>query len=84
MKIISNSSGSACALVVSLAIGLCGAQAQAEDLPPSLKPILGTQTASPAEVGTKNILQLEERFEGHRPPQCQDPAAAGARGHIDR
>ena len=58
MKIISNSSGSACALVVSLAIGLCGAQAQAEDLPPSLKPILGTQTASPAEVGTKNILQL--------------------------
>jgi hypothetical protein len=55
---ISSWSGSARALVISMAIGLCGSQPQAEEAPPSLKPILSTQTASPAEIGTKNILQL--------------------------
>ena len=58
MKIKSNSSAGARALAVSLAIGLCGLQARAEEAPPSLKPILRTQTASPADVGTQNILQL--------------------------
>jgi hypothetical protein len=58
VKIIPNLSGSARALVISLAIGLCDTQTQAEEALPSLKPILGTQTASPAQVGTKNILQL--------------------------
>jgi hypothetical protein len=58
VKIIPNSSGIPRALVISLAIGLWGGQAQAEEMPPSLKPILGAQTASPAEIGTKNILQL--------------------------
>jgi hypothetical protein len=55
---IPNSRAGARALVVSLAIGFCGSQAQAQEVPPSLKPILGALTASPAEVGTKNILQL--------------------------
>ncbi len=58
MKIKSNSSAGARALVVSLAIGLCSSQARAEEAAPSLKPILRTQTASPADVGTQNILQL--------------------------
>src|SRR5262249_6658950 len=58
VKMISSWSGSARALVISMAIGLSGSQPQAEEAPPSLKPILGTQTASPAEIGTKNILQL--------------------------
>jgi hypothetical protein len=58
VKIKSNSSAGARALAVSLAIGLCGLQARAQEAPSSLKPILRTQTASPADVGTQNILQL--------------------------
>jgi hypothetical protein len=58
VKIKSNSSAGARALAVSLAIGLCGLPARAQEAPPSLKPILRTQTASPADVGTQNILQL--------------------------
>src|ERR1700736_985956 len=50
--------GSARALLTSVAIAWCGAQAQGAEVPAYLKPIVGTQTASPAEVGTKNILQL--------------------------
>src|SRR3984957_2724968 len=34
------------------------ANANAADLPPYFNEIVGTQTASPAEIGTKNILQL--------------------------
>jgi hypothetical protein len=58
VKIVSNWTRSASALLTSLAIAWCGSQAQGDELPPYLKPILGAQTASPAEVGTKNILQL--------------------------
>jgi hypothetical protein len=32
--------------------------ARADELPPYFKPIVGTQTSSTAEVGTKNVLQL--------------------------
>ena len=32
--------------------------ARAADVPSYFKEIVGTQTASPAEIGTKNILQL--------------------------
>src|SRR5580692_7010786 len=55
---MTTSAGSARALLTSLAIVWCGAQAQGAEVPAYLKPIVGTQTASPAEVGTKNILQL--------------------------
>ena len=58
MKIMTTLAGSARALLTSVAIAWCGAQAQGAEVPPYLKPIVGTQTASPAEVGTKNILQL--------------------------
>jgi hypothetical protein len=34
------------------------ANANAADLPPYFNEIVGTETASPAEIGTKNILQL--------------------------
>ncbi len=49
---------SACALLGSLAITGPGSQAQGAEVPIYLKSIVGTQAASPAEVGTKNILQL--------------------------
>ena len=58
MKIMKTSAGSARALLTSVAIVWCGGQAQGAEVPAYLKPIVGTQTASPAEVGTKNILQL--------------------------
>jgi hypothetical protein len=35
-----------------------GAPARAADLPPYFKEIVGAQTSSPAEIGTKDILQL--------------------------
>jgi hypothetical protein len=50
--------GAACALLVSLAITDAGAQAQGAELPSYLKTIVGTQAAPAAEVGIKNILQL--------------------------
>ncbi|HYS86198.1 MAG TPA: hypothetical protein VEN78_14530, partial [Bradyrhizobium sp.] len=49
---------SACALLGSLAVTGPGSQAQGAEVPIYLKSIVGTQAASPAEVGTKNILQL--------------------------
>ena len=58
MKIMTTSAGSARALLTSVAIVWCGAQAQGAEVPAYLKPIVRTQTASPAEVGTKNVLQL--------------------------
>jgi hypothetical protein len=50
--------GSACALVTSLAMLGPGSQAQGAEVPAYLKSIVGTEAASAAEVGTKNILQL--------------------------
>src|SRR5271165_7051634 len=50
--------GRACALVTSLAMLGLGSQAQGAEVPAYLKSIVGTQAASAAEVGTKNILQL--------------------------
>jgi hypothetical protein len=50
--------GGACALLASLAIvGPCP-QAQGAELPAYFKEIVGTSAPSPAEIGTKNILQL--------------------------
>lgn len=48
-----------CALLPSLAgIESSGSLARAAELPSYFKEIVGTQIASPAEIGTKNILQL--------------------------
>src|SRR5262245_35002576 len=35
-----------------------GSPARAADVPSYFKPIVGTETSSPAEIGTKNVLQL--------------------------
>jgi len=47
----------ACALLSPLVAGP-GSPPRAADLPTYFKEIVGTQTATPAEIGTKNILQL--------------------------
>ncbi len=47
--------GGGCALLSALGSGL---SANAADVPSYFKEIVGSQTASPAEIGTKNILQL--------------------------
>jgi hypothetical protein len=50
--------GGACALLASLAIvGPCP-QAQGAELPAYFKETVGTSAPSPADIGTKNILQL--------------------------
>ena len=38
--------------------GAAGSSARAAELPAYFKEIVGTQTSSPAEIGTKNVLQL--------------------------
>jgi hypothetical protein len=58
MRIVSIMMGGACGLLSSLVVVGPGSSAQAADLPSYFKEIVGTQTASPAEIGTKNILQL--------------------------
>jgi len=50
--------GSTCALLTAFAIIGAGARAQAAEIPSYLAPIVGTETTTAAEVGTKNILQL--------------------------
>ena len=46
-----------CALLSPLVVG-SGSVASAADLPAYFKEIVGTQTATPAQIGTKNVLQL--------------------------
>src|SRR5271170_3706048 len=46
------------AVLSSLVVVGSGEPARAADVPSYFKEIVGTQTASPAEIGTKNILQL--------------------------
>jgi hypothetical protein len=59
MRTVAIMMGGLCALLPSLVVvGSSGSPARAADLPPYFKEIVGTQTASPAEIGTKNILQL--------------------------
>ena len=58
MKHTSTLIGGACALLASLAIvGPCS-QAQGAELPAYFKEIVGTSAPSPADIGTKNVLQL--------------------------
>jgi hypothetical protein len=44
--------------LLSLLVVGSGSSARADELPAYFKEIVGTQTASPAEIGTKNVLQL--------------------------
>jgi hypothetical protein len=57
MRTVAIMMGGVCALLSSLVVG-SGLSAQAADLPTYFNEIVGTQTTSPAEIGTKNILQL--------------------------
>jgi hypothetical protein len=57
MKTFAIATGGACALL-SLAIVQPGAPARAAEVPSYFKEIVGTQSASPADIGTKNVLQL--------------------------
>ena len=50
--------GGVCALLSSVVAVGSGPSARAADLPSYFNEIVGTETASPAEIGTKNILQL--------------------------
>ncbi|HEV3190517.1 MAG TPA: hypothetical protein VGY54_08480, partial [Polyangiaceae bacterium] len=47
--------GGAAALLSSLIVG---ASARAAEVPSYFKEIVGTETATPADIGTRNILQL--------------------------
>jgi hypothetical protein len=58
MRTVAIMMGGVHALLSSLAVVGSGLSAHAADLPSYFKEIVGTQTASPAEIGTKNILQL--------------------------
>ena len=59
MRTVAIMMGGLCALLPSLfVVRSSGSPARAADLPSYFKEIVGTQTASPAEIGTKNILQL--------------------------
>jgi hypothetical protein len=58
MRTVAIVMGGVCALLSSLVVvGSCSS-AHAADVPFYFKEIVGTQTASPVEIGTKNILQL--------------------------
>ena len=59
MRTVAIMMGALCALLPSLVgVGSSGSPARAADLPSYFKDIVGTETASSAEIGTKNILQL--------------------------
>jgi hypothetical protein len=58
MRTVAVTMGGVCALLLSLAIVGPDSPARAADVPSYFKEIVGTQSASPAEIGTKNILQL--------------------------
>jgi hypothetical protein len=58
MRTVTIMMGSACSLLASLLVAGSGTPAHAADLPDYFKPIVGTERASAAEIGTKNVLQL--------------------------
>jgi hypothetical protein len=58
MKTVAIMIGGVCALLPSLVVAGSGSSAHAADLPSYFKEIVGTEAASPAEIGIKNILQL--------------------------
>ena len=56
MKIVAIVTSAVCVLSI-IGIG-SGVPARAAEVPPEFKPIVGTQTATAAEIGTKDVLQL--------------------------
>src|SRR6202140_3417093 len=58
MRTVAITLGGVCALLSSLIAGGSGPSAQAADLPSYFKEIVGPRSASPAEIGTRNVLQL--------------------------
>src|ERR1700732_256840 len=56
MKIVAIVTGALCALSIT-GMG-SGVPARAAEVPPEFKAIVGTQTATAAEIGTKDVLQL--------------------------
>src|ERR1700681_2645422 len=58
MRTVAIVMGGISALLSSLVVVGSGSAAQAVEGPSYFKEIVGTQTATPAEIGTKNILQL--------------------------
>jgi hypothetical protein len=58
MRIVAIVIGCVGALLSSLIVVGSGSSARAAELPSYFKEIVGTQASSPAEIGTKNILQL--------------------------
>jgi hypothetical protein len=58
MRTVAIMIGGVCALLSSLAVVGSGSSARAADLSAYFNQIVGTQTASPADIGTKNVLQL--------------------------
>src|SRR6476659_10080604 len=50
--------GGVCALLLSVVAVGSGRPARAADLPSYFNEIVGAETASPAEIGTRNLLQL--------------------------
>jgi hypothetical protein len=58
MRTVAIMAAGAGALLTSLIVGGSRSPARAADVPSYFKEIVGSQTAGPAEIGTKNILQL--------------------------
>jgi hypothetical protein len=58
MRTVAIVMGGVCALLSPLVVIGSGPAAHAANLPSYFKEIVGTQSASPAEIGTKNVLQL--------------------------
>ena len=56
MRTVAITMGGVCALLSSLVV--VGSSARAADVPSYFKEIVGTQSATPGEIGNKNILQL--------------------------
>ncbi len=58
MRTVAIMIGGVCALLSSLAVVGSGSSARAADLSAYFKEIVGTSAPSPADIGTKNVLQL--------------------------
>jgi hypothetical protein len=58
MRTVAITIGGACLLLSSLVAAGVGEPARGAGVPSYFDEILGTQTASPADIGTKNVLQL--------------------------
>ena len=58
MRTVAITLGGVCALLLSVVAVGSGRPTRAADLPSYFNEIVGAETASPAEIGTRNLLQL--------------------------